>query len=39
MGKDGAVVHACHPSYGEKGKIGRSQSRPVWAKSETLSQK
>jgi hypothetical protein len=35
--KLGMVVHACHPSYGRKLKIGGSESRPAWAKSESLS--
>jgi hypothetical protein len=29
-------VVACHPSHGGKCKIGSSQSRLAWAKSETL---
>jgi hypothetical protein len=32
------VVCACHPSYGEKPKVGGSRSKPVRAKSKTLSQ-
>jgi ribosomal protein L31 len=26
------VVHACHPNYGGKYKIGGSRSKPAWAK-------
>jgi hypothetical protein len=32
----GVVACTCHPSYGRKIKIGRSQSRLAWAKSTTL---
>jgi hypothetical protein len=35
--KLGMVVCACHPSYYRNHKIGRSYSRPAWAKSETVS--
>jgi hypothetical protein len=35
--KLGIVVCACHPSYCEKHKIGGSESRLVWTKSEILS--
>jgi hypothetical protein len=35
--KLGVLVCACHPSYGEKHKIGGLKSRSTWAKSETLS--
>jgi hypothetical protein len=34
--KLGMVVHACHPSYDKKHKIGRLQFRPAWAKNKTL---
>jgi hypothetical protein len=37
--KLGMVVCACHPSENEKHKIGRSWSRPIWTKNETLSPK
>jgi hypothetical protein len=30
--KLGMVVHACHPSYCGKHKLGGSWSRPAWAK-------
>jgi hypothetical protein len=33
------VAWACHPSLGRIHKIGGSQSRPAWAKNETLSPK
>jgi hypothetical protein len=33
------VTFACHPRDGGKFKIGGLQSRPAWAKSETLSPK
>jgi hypothetical protein len=33
------VAGACHLSYSGKGKTGILQSRPPWAKSETLSLK
>jgi hypothetical protein len=31
--KLGIVVCTCCPSYGEKGKIGETRSRPAWAKT------
>jgi hypothetical protein len=37
--KMGMVVHPYHPSNGRKHKIGESQSRPTWVKSNILSSK
>jgi hypothetical protein len=37
--KLGVVMHACHPSYGRKHKIGRSQSKLAWAKNMILSKR
>jgi hypothetical protein len=37
--KLGMAVHACHPRYSGNHKLGGSQYRAAWAKSETLSQK
>jgi hypothetical protein len=34
--KQSMVAHTCHPNYDRKPEIGRSLSRPIWAKRENL---